>query len=519
MHRRASDLARAICVLLLGLMLVADGMAVAGELRAFINSDTAWTLVLARRLLQGERLYTQTFEINPPLVIWLHVPFVWLGDVLAIPPELPLRLSLYVATLASAAWTARLIRRCAPTMTRGRSRAILFAIVSADLLLPMGAFSEREHLILLLLQPFAALTAARLSGATVSWKEAGALGIGMGIAVALKPYYAAVWLPLVAVRSLRDRAGIRIEDGAVLATGAAYALLVLALTPEFVPLARLLGPAYATFTARSRSSILLRSPETYWWLAALLAWWVRRPRSTDVVGLVLVAASLGSLLAVLLQGKGWLYHFVPLTVFSLLLAAHAAALPPSGSRPLAARTARYVALVLLLLVSVPLVSRTLAINASRAIGRTERREEIRDLLALVRREGRARSVGVLSSDLSPIFPLVTMSGLREHMSFPCQWLPMAVYRSQLAPRRPVALNAPAAMAPSERFAFEATVRDLLRQPDLLLVESRSRNEARSGYPGGFDHLRYLAQSPAAAAVLREYRRAGNARGYDLFVRR
>lgn len=519
MGGRTPAFARTVCVLLVGLVLLADVMAVAGELRAFINSDTAWTLAVARRLLHGERLYAHTFEINPPLVIWLHVPFVWLGDVLGVSPVLSLRLALYAGTVGSALWSARLIRHCAPAMTPRSLGTIAFAIASADLLLPMGAFSEREQVIVLLLQPFIALTAARMCEATVTAAEAVNIGIGAGVALALKPYYAAIWVLLLVLRGGGRRPVLQLEDRVVLVTGVAYVLLVLLLTPEFIPLAKMFGPAYGVFTARSRLSIALLSPETYWWLAAMLVWWLRRPRAPDAVGLVLVAASTGSLIAVVLQGKGWLYHFLPLTIFSLLLAVHATALPQFGKLRLPQRAARFAALALVLLVSAPLVSRTLAINASRAVGKTERRAEMLDLLALLRLDEGARSIMVLSSDLSPIFPLVTISGLREHISFPCQWLPMVVYRSGLAPERPTALNPPTAMSAPERFAFDATVQDLLRRPDLLLVESRARNQVRSGYPDGFDHLRYFAQSPAAAAVLHDYRVLGSARGYDLFARR
>jgi hypothetical protein len=519
MYRGSVTLARVSVVLFVGLVVCADVLAVVGELRAFINSDAAWTLELARRLLHGERLYTRSFEINPPLIVWLHLPFVWLSDMLGVSATLLLRLALYAATLASVGWTASLVRRTVPTITRKQLAALTFIIGSVDLLLPMGAFSEREQLITLLLQPFAALAAARLAGTAIPSAEAVALGIGSGLAIALKPYYAGVWLLLLSLRGGRGRPWITVEDWAILATGAAYALLVLTLTPEFLPLARTLGPAYATFTARSRASILFLSPETYWWLVAVVAWWIRRPRPKDPIGLVLVAASAGAVAAVLLQGKGWLYQFLPLSILSLLLAAHVATLPESEPRRPGERLTRYLALAIMFLITAPLVSRTLAINASRAAGKTERREEMLDLLALVQRHRGAESIAVVSSDMSPVFPLVTVAGLREHISFPCQWLPMAVYRSTLSPGKPVQINAPRSMSPAERLAFDATVGDILRRPDLLLVESRERNELRSGYPRGFDHLQYLAQDPAAAAALRDYRRVGSARGYDLFARR
>jgi hypothetical protein len=166
----------------------------------------------------------------------------------------------------------------------------------------------------------------------------------------------------------------------------------------------------------------------------------------------------------------------------------------------------------------PLVERTARINWQRAEGRTERREEIVALLALLGSQPGARTIEVLSSDITPVFPLVHLAGLSEHMSMPHLWLPMVVYHSQREPWKPTAVNVPAAMGEAERHAFEAVAGDLRRGSDLLLVESRSRNEERSGYPGGFDHLAYYAQDPGVRARLGEYRPAGESHGYQLFSR-
>jgi hypothetical protein len=327
-----------------------------------------------------------------------------------------------------------------------------------------------------------------------------------------------VWALLAIVRSAQLRSlRVFVEDFATLLTGAAYLLAVLIVTPEFLQMAWTFGPAYARYTARTRSRIIFGSPEVYWWLVAAVAWWVRRRRDGNTPGVALMAACLGSLIAVMIQGKGWLYQFLPLSTFGLLLAAYAAALAAPGGATRSARLARVVALLLLLIVSSPLIVRIAAISWQRANGDTERQHEISDLLTLIRTVPSARSIQVLSSEVSA-FPLAELAGLSEHHALPALWVPMTVYRSRLGPERPVAMNTPEAMSRAERVAFDATVKDIERAPDLLMVESRKRNEIQSAYPGGFDHLAYYGQVPAVRAVVAQYLVVGSSHGFQLYRR-
>lgn len=489
-----------------------------GEFRSFFNADGAWTVVMARRVLGGEHLYRDILEINPPLIVWLHLPIVWLERLSAIPAAVLVRVALYAGIAASSVVSTRLALPGCPSSWRHHRWAATLVVASVLIVLPLGAYSEREQLVTLLLLPSVALVVARSARGSVSTTTAVLVGVAAGAAYSLKPQYLPVWALLAATRSAHLRS-LRIfaEDAATLLTGAAYVVAVLFVTPEFLQMAWTFGSAYGRYTARTRSRIFFGSPEVYWWLAAAMAWWVRRRRDGDPPGVALMAACLGSLIAVMIQGKGWLYQFLPLTTFGLILAAYALALRAPGSATRPARLARGVVLLLLLIVYSPLLARTVAINWHRANGDTERRREITDLLALVRTVPTARSIQVLSSEVSA-FPLVELAGLSEHHALPALWVPMTVYRSWLAPGKPVAVNPPERMSRAERAAFDATVKDIGRAPDLLMVESRERNELQSAYPGGFDHLAYYGQDPAVRAVLAQYHLVGSSHGFRLYQR-
>jgi hypothetical protein len=75
------------------------------------------------------------------------------------------------------------------------------------------------------------------------------------------------------------------------------------------------------------------------------------------------------------------------------------------------------------------------------------------------------------------------------------------------------------MSGAERAAYRAVVGDLtMNPPDLLIVESRSKNERFTGYPGGFDHLAYYGQDPRFAACLASYRPDTTVPGFHVLRR-
>jgi hypothetical protein len=348
-----------------------------------------------------------------------------------------------------------------------------------------------------------------------------AAGVAAALGIALKPYFAGVWLMLVVVRSRHaGRILLAVEDLVIVSIGVAYVLAVAVLTPAYFPLVRLLAPAYSAYSPTPAAELFLGAPAVWCFLGAFVAWSVRKGFQIDPVGNALVAACLGSLLAVLMQGKGWFYHYYPLTSFSVLLGAWAVARPRSPTAGNLPRAARGLALGLLCITAAPTVIRALEVTTLRAGGEAyPRNHEVADLRRLLREQRGARSIEVLSTDITPTFPLVQVVGLTDDQPLPHLWLPTTVYRSRRAPGRPVPFHPRSAMKPAERAMFDVVVDGITRRPpDLLLVETMERNETRSGYPGGFDHLAYYAQDTGFARVLRSYRRIASSHGFDLLTR-
>src|SRR5688572_5435571 len=177
-----------------------------------LNHDVAWTLTAAEQMRDGDALYRDILDINPPLIFWFARGVIGLSDLTGLTPE-----SMYVLSILL------LIGLVARSMGRRALLLVAVATIAAG-----RDFGQREHLIVLLALP-------AVLGRGEWWA-----GMGLGLAIALKPFY----LPLWAV-SLFMRRHWGIADWVVLGTGAAYLAAVAAWSPDFLALVRVAGDAYA----------------------------------------------------------------------------------------------------------------------------------------------------------------------------------------------------------------------------------------------------------------------------------
>jgi hypothetical protein len=503
----------------LAVSVVLIALALYAEARVQLNGDAHWILTMAERMLGGQRLYRDIIEINPPLIVWLQLPLVWLARVLAVSPALLYRVAVFAGAILSAWATARILSRAArPALLRWTPPVVLAAL----LLVPAGAFGQREQIITMLLLPLVALTGLRLDGAEPSRRAAVASGVAAGVAIALKPFFVLAWVLPAAARAARlRRRRLEDEDRAILLVGLAYVAAVLVAAPGFFGVVRTFGRAYAAFTPSHSIGYLLSNAATVWVLAAYVAWWVRRERGAGAgtgTGISLALALGGAFLAALLQAKGWTYHYVPAVSLSVLLGLLALAGSGYGkvARTPVQRASRALAAFLLLLAWVPLAERT----ASRLAPRTGLEAPgVRQLASTVRREQGARTILVLDADMTSALPWIGEAGLTERSSFPFLWVPAVVYRTRWNGNPRVALRRRAEMGRAEGAAFDAVVSDLVQHtPDLLVVETRKRNEELTGYPGGFDHLVYYGRDAGFAACFLEFRLTAVLDDYLIFRR-
>lgn len=456
-------------------------------LDSLVNHDVAWILWLAQQVSEGRQLYRDLLEVNPPLIVWLSIPVVRLAGYLHVSPYA----TYYGAAVLVLFGTSALAVRLLPSEPRrGAALAIGLAlgpVAGAD-------FGQREHLCVGLFLPLLALALRRRTGLprVSSLTEVGC-GLLAGIAIALKPYFAAMWLLIMAWRRWQ------LEDAAILATGVIYVVAVAVFAPDFLVLESSLLKTYLEFNRQSWFSMLIHPAGLS---LVVLSWgWLtlrRRGVRDDAVDLWLLAAG-GSWCSAVLQRKGWEYHWYPVIVFTILAFT---AIYQATRRRQAISTAKGRRLLAYMGAAVALVCVGRAMTTFLTL---QHRAEAIALMREVAKPG--DRILVLSSRVADAWPSVVSSGAQWAGRVPSLWF---------AQRH--GLRSPGSMDPGERLLYDATVSDARTSPELLVVETPILNAQRQGRTG-FDALAYLAQDERFAATLAGYRVVRNTGGMTVWARR
>ncbi|MGE3247058.1 MAG: hypothetical protein AB7F96_05660 [Beijerinckiaceae bacterium] len=323
-----------------GVTLFAVVAAVVWQLLRGANPDVVWLSIAAERWLDGETLYRNILETNPPAAVLLYVPMVWAGHALgALPERLIVPYTLAVFSLALFL-TWRIISR-----TRYASQFqwswLLFATVLLFVVFPFGMLGQREHFAAMATLVYVAAIAARVDGHKLAFWAIAATGVAGGLIGAIKPTLAAVpvFVALAGALHIRSwRIVLAAENWIAAALFAAYLALVYFGFPAFVQETMpMLRDGYihyypvATVLRDMNVQIVLGTVL----FAALLHWRdaVKGPFS------LLFAASAGFMVSFWVQGKYFGYHALPVVAFALLAIAFVALQrKPGSSKTVGAQT-------------------------------------------------------------------------------------------------------------------------------------------------------------------------------------
>jgi hypothetical protein len=465
------------------------------ERASAFNHDLAFVVVGGQKLLAGGQFGVDVTDPNPPLAWWLAAAFLALGNALRLAPQT----SATVFTLALSFGACLFVARSA-----GTRQAIVAAIVLVGL--PGYDFGQREHWLAILALPWL-LSAA-------DWRDERKLGRGMrtvavlsgALGFYLKPHFLLIpiavecWF-LVRRRSLAD--ALRPDNFGMLAIAGLYAASVWALAPEYYT--RVLPDTLAIYWAFdvSFAKILRIHAGPSLLIVAGGAMLLRASASAPPREQALAAATLGALLAAVLQFKGWQYHFLPERTFAVIgaiwLIIDAPALPGRALfRCLALAPILFAALA-------PTVQRreesAIALQDERALA---------DTIRQLSRPGE----GVFGFITTPraVLPAVLRTDRRWQSDACCvQFVPALVRADE---RGPSGARQTRTLATRK---LDNLIADLAHDPPrIILVDDRDFKLGFDAKP--FDYAPWLRSNPRLRSLFGTYRERGGVAGFRVFVR-
>jgi hypothetical protein len=289
-----------------------------------LNTDVSWLLVVGERMLDGQKLYRDIIEINPPMAAFAYLPGVALGRVLHVDARHVIDAQLLLLAAASLYATSRIIR------LSPRSAALNwgpFAIWAAALvtILPMHVFGQREHIATLTFLPGLAVYVLRSNRDDVPPWAILAAGLGVGVTLAFKPFFTFPAAFCILAGAIRARSWRQLFAPENILAGVIVSVVSVGtylLYPEYFtvtyPLVR------DTYLSWSMSpSVIFVNAATLLLGVALASVALTQRGRLDGPLLVLVLASIGFAISFYLQRRGWSYHSYPMVAMAMLTMGYA----------------------------------------------------------------------------------------------------------------------------------------------------------------------------------------------------
>lgn len=454
---------------LIGLSLVVAIMAGTLALTPFhiLNHDVTFLAWVARKVLGSAVYGRDIYDVNPPLAVLLYVPAALLAPVTGHDPAIRLWMILLASLSAAGLWQVADRRLRTP---------LAVALVLFYLLAFRGDFAQREQMAFLLCAPYVAGRSSTRGWALVN-------GVMAGVGFLIKPHFLLVPMLLLMLRRT-----VGTEERVIAATALAYAgSLVVFFQPylfEMVPM------AMATYWAITYLRIILAAQLI---LLAVYALPIFLAAARQPAALPYFLATLGFAAAAALQGKGFLYHFIPAWGFlALFLTATL-----YNERRIARRCAGLMLLALALTLGGPSIDFGSA-NRERQATYEALRQEIEN----------AESFSSLSAHPIPVFPIAFYSSARFTGLAMCQLFIQAVAFHETGQGRGDPEEA-------RRLALLQATRELARKPDLVVYRPFV-------FPDGettFDGLAWLKRDEGFRALWKDYVLTRTVGDFQLYRRR
>ncbi len=286
------------------------------------NVDVSWWLIVCERMLDGQRLYVDILETNPPMAGFVYMLGVVLAHAMHARPEVVTNGLIFLLIAASLALAWRALRFSSLRERAGGAAAVWATAVLT--ILPMYDFGQREHLALVALLPALAVYILRANRERVAPSAILIAGLCAATTMNFKPYFVfgvGFCIVTAAVQARDWRVLFAPENWIAAALVVIHALCIVAFYPEYFTLIYPLVHDVYLLLKMPLLFILLTSATTLWLLAVMVVLALQsRRQKVDVAALVMMAGSLGFAISFFVQGKGWGYHAYPMVALGLLAA-------------------------------------------------------------------------------------------------------------------------------------------------------------------------------------------------------
>lgn len=447
-------------------------------MNSYLNSDSAWLVDSAHKLLSGQDLYTSYIETNPPFVVYLT----------ALPLALGISLRLFVFVLAGISLGL--------SLKYARSNFLKIILTYGLFLLPAQSFAQREHLLIIFILPYflSIYVEAKPRAADVIFALMGFL---------LKPYFLMIYAGWALWKWRVQKAPLFSAENYIIGLGVTlYLLFIYFVERDYIENVLPLLIDYYNDFYYERVPLYLKLLVMLLGLMSMLGF----VRSSGIFNrrlcFVIFTAFLAGL-TFIVQDKGWTNHYLPLYFYLLVSVAL-----------LMERTHKHLQ-ILLGLIFAGIVAHGAYVNSMLICDANQ--QDSREIIGYMDEYASSKEVLPIGYDLGVVYPELIYSDAHFNWEYPQLWLITGLYGKEDVKDEKVIHHAPKWQNPDERRMFDSLVNYVVsRQPAMIIIaDKKVYNEKMGTFRFGF--IEYFSQSPEFAEVFRHYRRIGQVSGRVIYV--
>ncbi len=285
-----------------------------------LTQDVTWLVYCAQKWLAGGTPFSVDFEeLNPPFNVALYLPMAWLVNHSPFPAG---------PTVSAGVWGIMLmfylgIRHLLnvqthhnPPLENDRAHRILTMVAVALFLVPFAQPGQREHFMLAFTLPYLLAAAGRADGQRLPMKTQVFLGLLAGLGFIIKPYALIVPLLVEGVIARNQRRFWALFNPTSLAIGAVcvvYGLWIIVAFPAYISFyVPMVAEVYRPFGIdKDRFTVTAFLFFIFTAIITAHSFQAVKQKTFQSHHHVWIAACIGFMILVLMQGKFFLYHSIP----------------------------------------------------------------------------------------------------------------------------------------------------------------------------------------------------------------
>lgn len=383
--------------------------------KTFVNPDVSWLFEASKRMLLGGTYSQNYYENNPPWVLYLMLPSVFISRMVSINFEIAIRLYVVFFAILSLVLSGSLLKKILKPSDVVLRLALILLLSFLYMIIPLEEFGQREHLLIMLFMPYMLLLVCRAESKKIKSELAFFIGIIASAGMMLKPYF--FFAPiLIEIYLLMEKKRfsflIRPENSAILLMLAGYALIIFSFHQDYLTKIVPFAMRWCYFGTRDLRAVLVFNWISITFFSAIFTYFlIKKENNYLKLTRVALLAMVGFFVSYLIQQEPWFYHLMPayslsIFIFFLLVFQFMHIYYRKLNTPFSLKFIKFVLLVILSSMFLLVVYCQVSIDYKI---KTEKTASYKAYLNYITKHAKNERVYVLSTNIIHTYPWVLMS--------------------------------------------------------------------------------------------------------------